>query len=83
MRMAIYFFDFRSGDVVSIDKDGVDLPHVDAAHREALGALADAISDVASLADQQDQRFAVDVRDEIGLVLQVTAVLGSKILRKR
>jgi hypothetical protein len=80
--MAIYFFDFRSGDVVSIDDDGVELLDAETTHREALGALGDAISD-AALPGQKDQHFAVDVRDEIGPVLQITVVLGSVIPRKQ
>jgi hypothetical protein len=36
--MAIYFFDFRSGDVISIDENGLD---TEAARRDVLEALAD------------------------------------------
>jgi len=80
--MAMYFFDFRSGDAVSLDEDGVVLPDADAAHREALQALADAITD-AVLPGQQGQHFTIDVRDELGPVLKITAVLGSTVIRKQ
>ena len=80
--MAMYFFDFRSGDAVSLDVDGVELLDAEAAHREALQALADAISD-AVLPGQQGQDFAIEVRDELGPVLKITAVLGSIVIRKQ
>lgn len=80
--MAKYFFDFRAGDVISLDDEGIELVHADAAHGEALDALADAIND-ATLQGQSDQHFAVDVRDDLGPVFEITAVLGSKILRKQ
>jgi len=76
------FFDFRFGDVVSIDDDGIELLDADAAHWEALQALADAISDVV-LPGQQNQHFSIDVRDELGPVLKITAVLGSTVIRKQ
>lgn len=80
--MAKYFFDFRAGDVTSLDDEGVELLDVDAAYGEGLAALTDAIYD-ATLQGQSDQRFAVDVRDDLGPIFQITAVLGSKILRKQ
>jgi hypothetical protein len=59
--MTRYYFDFRSGDVLSVDEEGRELPDADAAHTEA----------------------AVDVRDELSPVLEVSAVLVSKFLRKQ
>jgi hypothetical protein len=79
--MAMYFFDFRSGELVSRDGEGQELPNLQEAYSEALNALADAIQDVVPLG-VDDQRFAVDVRDELGPVLEVTAIFGSKILRR-
>jgi hypothetical protein len=38
--MAIYFFDFRSGDVIAIDENGLD---TEAARRDVLEALADEV----------------------------------------
>jgi hypothetical protein len=81
-RMVTYYFDFRTGDVLSQDEEGADLPDVEAAHRVALQAIADAIQDVA-LQDLLNGHFQVEVRDELGPVLEISAVLNSKILRKQ
>ena len=80
--MAMYFFDFRSGDIVSMDDEGLELTDIDAAHTRAIQALADALENV-FMQGRQNQHIAVDVRDDAGPVLEVTAVLGSKILRKQ
>ncbi|MBV9456655.1 MAG: hypothetical protein JO141_03940 [Bradyrhizobium sp.] len=80
--MTQYFFDFRSSGVVSSDDEGQELPDVEAAHREAVEALADALQDIV-LEGGSDQRIIIDVRDDLGPVLQITAVLGSKLLRKQ
>jgi hypothetical protein len=77
-----YFFDFRSDDVYSLDEEGEELLDVGAAHQEALGALADAIQDIV-MEGATDQHFAVEVRDDLGEVLEVTAVLGSRFLRRQ
>ena len=82
LRMTQYFFDFRSSGVVSTDDEGQELPDVEAAHREAVEALADALQDIV-LEGGVDQRVIIDVRDDFGPVLQVTAVLGSKLLRRQ
>ena len=82
LRMTRYFFDFRSGGIVSTDDEGQELPDVEAAHGEAIEALADALQDLV-LEGQVDQRVVIDVRDDLGPVLEVTAVFGSKILRKQ
>jgi hypothetical protein len=80
--MARYFFDFRAGGASSIDEDGQDLPDTEAAHGMAIGALSDAIRDIA-IEGSKDQKFAIEVRDEFGPVLHVSAVLESKIYRKQ
>ena len=80
--MTQYFFDFRSSGVISTDDEGQELPDVEAAHREAVEALADALQDLI-LEGEIDQRIIIDVRDDLGPVLQVTAVLGSRLLRKQ
>jgi hypothetical protein len=80
--MVRYFFDFRSDDVYSLDEEGEELLDAGAAHKEALGALADAIQDIV-LEGATNQHFAVEVRDDLGQVLEVTAVLGSRFLRKQ
>ncbi len=80
--MARYFFDFRSNGNSSTDEEGADLPDMGAAHGAAIGALSDAIRDIAVEGDK-DQKFAIEVRDEFGPVLHVNAVLESKIFRKQ
>ena len=80
--MTRFFFDFRAYGSLTRDEDGADLSDAGEAHDEALGALVDAISDVA-MEGRADQRFAIEVRDEYGPVLEIKAVLESKILRKQ
>jgi len=78
--MAHYFFDFKSVNAESRDTEGMELPDVEAAHDMALGALVDAARD-AVVEGSVDQRFAVEVRNGIGPVLEVTAIFNSKIFR--
>ena len=80
--MARYFFDFSSAGNSSKDEEGADLPDMGAAHGAAIGALSDAIRDIA-IEGGKDQKFAIEVRDEFGPVLHVNAVLESKIFRKQ
>ena len=80
--MALYFFDFRSDDSFSEDRDGVELPDAEAAHDMALEALGDAARD-AVLEGSANLRLAVEVRNGIGPVLEVGAVYHSKIFRKQ
>jgi uncharacterized protein DUF6894 len=79
--MTRFFFDFRLDETLALDDEGIELPDVEKAHREALGALADAVCDIV-VEGQANQLFAIEVRDAIGPALEVTAVLCSKILRK-
>jgi hypothetical protein len=78
--MARYFFDFKTDDAFANDEDGVELPNVEAAHNEAVDSLAEmfVIKEGAT-----DQHFIINVRDELGPVLQITAVIGSTIFRKQ
>ncbi|MBV9457325.1 MAG: hypothetical protein JO141_07425 [Bradyrhizobium sp.] len=78
--MIRYFFDLRSGDLVSVDEEGRMLEDIEAAHQEAVGSLADGIVGI-MVEGQCDQHIAVEVRDELGAVLKVSAVFASKILR--
>jgi len=80
--MARYFFDFRSGGSSSLDEEGQHLPDVEAAHRAAIDALSEAMRHIA-VEGSKDQNFAIEVRDEFGPVLHVSAVLDSKIFRKQ
>lgn len=78
--MAHYFFDFKSMSVESRDTEGVELPDAEAAHEMALGALVDAARD-AVIEGSLNQSFAVEVRNGIGPVLEVTAIFNSRIFR--
>ncbi len=77
--MARYFFDFRSSGSSSIDEEGESLADIGAAHELAVKALADAICELAFEGGKEN--FAIEVRDELGPVLHVTAVLQSRIFR--
>jgi hypothetical protein len=81
-RMALYFFDFRSGHAFSEDEEGRDLPDMAAAHKEAAVALGDAFGEMI-LEGAAGQTIAVEVRDGLGPVLELTAVVESRILRKQ
>ena len=82
MTMARYFFDFRSDEALSADDEGLELLDADAAHQQAVGALVEGIRDIV-LEGAKDQRFAVEVRDDLGRVLQISAVLESEFFRKQ
>jgi hypothetical protein len=80
--MAEYFFDFRSGDTFSKENDGIELPDTEAAHEIALGPLVDAARDAVT-EGSSDQRFAVEVRNGMGRVLEVGAIFYCKIFSKQ
>ena len=79
--MTRFFFDFRVNGALSRDEEGAELRDMEEVHREAMAALVDAICDVV-MEGQGDQRFAIEARDENGPALEITAVFGSRILRK-
>jgi hypothetical protein len=80
--MTQFFFDLRSADTFSQDEEGIELPDAAAAHRMALAALSDAARE-AVIEGSTDQLLAVEVRDGIGPVLEVTAFFSSTIIRKQ
>jgi hypothetical protein len=82
--MTHYFFDLRSAsaETFSQDPDGMELPDAEAAHDMALGALVDTARE-AVIEGSTDQQFAVEVRNGIGPVCEVTAVFNSRIFRKQ
>jgi len=81
-RMVRYFFDFRSHGAFSRDDEGSELSDTDAAHEEALNALSDALPEIV-IQGATDQNFVIEVRDDLGPVLEVAAVLRSIIFRKQ
>lgn len=78
--MAQYFFDLRSFDAVSHDEEGIELPNAEAAHGAALHALLSTAGE-AVIEGSLHQRFAVEVRDWAGPVLEIVADFHSKIFR--
>jgi hypothetical protein len=78
--MARYFFDFRSDGPLSADDEGLELLDADVAHQQAVGALVEGIRDII-LEGAKDQRFAVEVRDDLGRVLQISGGPGVRIFR--
>ena len=77
-----YFFDFRSGGQLFRDEEGLELPDADKAHQEAQSSLLDAIRDT-FMEGASYHQFAIEVRDDLGQVFELTAVLASRILRKQ
>ena len=74
-KMPLYFFDFSDGELDGRDKLGTKLPDVEAAAREAVGALANISKDVRK--QYQDRVLAVNVRSQTGeTVLNVTLALA-------
>ena len=80
--MSIYYFDLKSADVFSRDNEGMELPDAEAAYDMAFDTLVGAARD-AVLEGSIDQHYAVEVRNGIGPVLEVTAVFSSKIFRRQ
>ena len=78
--MTTYFFDFRYGVATAIDDVGRELDNVEAAHEEAVAALARLVEEMTEQG-RDDQRLAVEVRDDIGPVVELLAVVGSMIIR--
>ena len=80
--MTTYFFDFRVGEAFGADEEGEELPDLSAAHAKALAILAGAVKSLVS-EGAVGQNLTVEVRDELGPVLNVSAVLNSMFLRKQ
>ena len=80
--MTTYFFDFGGNGILSPDENGEELPDSAAAHQAAVEILLGALGE-GLLEGKVDQHFAVEVRDALGPVLQVSAVVASNISRKQ
>ena len=78
--MAQYYFDLRSNNAVSHDEEGIELLDAEAAHGAALHALLTTARE-AVLEGSLNQRFAVEVRDWAGPVLEIVADFHSRIFR--
>jgi hypothetical protein len=64
--MRRYYFDMRVGEDLGEDDEGVDLPNLEAVQNEALLVLAAMARDLIEF----PVSMAIEVRDEIGPVLQ-------------
>lgn len=62
-----YYFDMTAGGLCGRDEEGSDFPDLEAARREAVGALPEIAR--FSLDKGNDKSVAVKVRDEKGAVL--------------
>ena len=66
--MALYFFHLRGGDDGTLDLEGVELPHLEAARKMALRAARDTLSH--GIKDgRMDLRYRVEVEDKNGTLL--------------
>lgn len=72
--MPRYFFDLRDGRYLTLDEEGEDLPDVEAARREALRIVGDAIKDLGR-EESSALQVAVAVRNCRGPVLSVGATV--------
>jgi hypothetical protein len=80
--VALYFFDFRDGENLIVDEEGLDLRDMIAVQREAARALAGLASDsMASFKGSQAQQMAIAVRDDTGPVMEVE--FSFKIIRRQ
>ena len=70
--MKRYYFDLRDGDDLASDKEGIELPDIEAVQHEAARSLADIARDaVRGLPTNADgRRMAIEVRDDAGPVPQ-------------
>jgi hypothetical protein len=79
--MPRYFFDFRDADGLFRDEEGQEMPGPEAARREAIRAAGGVALDIAGKGF--DSELTVEVRDHAGSVLEVRAVIESRLLRRK
>jgi hypothetical protein len=77
--MPRFYFDFEDGGL-AIDKEGEEFADVDAARKEAVVSVGQYAMDFTHRGTEG--RLAVRVRDEQGPVLEVTAVIETRPIRK-
>jgi hypothetical protein len=80
--MPTYFFDLRSSTTFSKDEEGAVLSNIVAAHELALDTLGDAIRELV-MEGATDVPLTIEVRDDVGRVLDVSATVRSRIIRKQ
>ena len=74
--MRRYFFDFRDGDELIPDEEGVEITTLEAVQDEAARALADMAKDelnrVPDGNGSSPRHFCIEVRDRLGPVMLAT-----------
>jgi hypothetical protein len=70
--MTRYFFDMRINNDLGTDDEGVTLPDLQAAQREAMRVLADMAKELIDF----PVPMSVEVRDDVGPVMQVRVVIS-------
>lgn len=70
--MTRYYFDVRIRDDVGEDEEGVNLPDLQAVQREAMRVLADVVRELIEF----PVPMAVEIRDDIGPVMQIRVVVN-------
>jgi hypothetical protein len=77
----LYYFNVHSGDHRTEDEDGMDLPDLDAAHREAITRIRSLLSDDA-MKGMIDLRGWISVTDTAGkMVISVPFCAAVKIVQ--
>lgn len=70
--MTIYYFDLRDEDELFPDEEGLEFSGLPAVQEEAAKSLADMARDAVRGSHPLSKRYmAIEVRDEIGPVMQV------------
>jgi hypothetical protein len=70
--MPRYYFDLRDGVELAVDEEGLELKSLQSVQAEAAKSLADMARDaVHSSNSTNTHSMAIEVRDEIGPVMQV------------
>jgi hypothetical protein len=71
--MPLYFFDIRDGDEVLVDDEGMNLLTLDDVQEEAARSLVDMAKEGICITDDGSARYmAIEVRNDLGLVLRAT-----------
>lgn len=70
--MTRYYFDVCIHDDVGEDEEGINLPDLQAVQREAMGVLADMARELTEF----PVPMSVEVRDDIGPVMQIRVVVN-------
>jgi hypothetical protein len=73
--MARFYFHVRDRDGLSLDREGQELPDLEAAHREAVSASREIIGDKLLHGGSLDER-QIEIADENGKVLDVVDSQG-------